>query len=36
MTASGEVVWRLDFASERLMGRSTWIEDLYDLVPVPE
>jgi len=34
---SGEVVWHLEYASSRgyLMGRSTLIEDLYDLVAPP-
>jgi hypothetical protein len=28
----GTVVWHLDFQGEHLMGRSGWIDDLYDLV----
>jgi hypothetical protein len=28
----GQIVWFLDFGSERLMGRSTLIEDLWELV----
>jgi hypothetical protein len=32
VTPDGDVIWCLDFQSERLMGRSEWIEDLYGLV----
>ena len=30
--ASGNVVWRLDFGDNRLVGRVEYFEDLYDLV----
>ena len=35
ITPDGDVVWHLDYESERLMGSSAIIDDLYDLVPPP-
>lgn len=35
ITPDGEEVWVLDFQSERLLGSSALIEDLYDLVSPP-
>ena len=33
ITEDGEVVWDLAFEGSRLIGRTTWLEDLYTLAP---
>lgn len=33
VTMEGEVVWELDWNADKLLGRTIFIEDLYDLAP---
>ncbi|MCB9779685.1 MAG: hypothetical protein H6742_14060 [Alphaproteobacteria bacterium] len=36
VTTDGDIVWEVTWNSERLIGRTTFIEDLYDLMPPTE
>jgi hypothetical protein len=33
ITAEGQVAWDLAFGGDRLLGRTIWLEDLYELAP---